>query len=95
MRYPDGGGLTAEDRACREQARRPAADLIEEGASDQEIAPAVPGKPDVGEPVAAGTGRWRREALASRGAGGACCKLIAAQLRELEAVLDAGRLGLG
>jgi transposase len=41
--------------------------------------------------------RWRRAlaaggrtALASKGAAGAKCKLSAAQLRELEAVLDAG-----
>ena len=41
--------------------------------------------------------RWRRAlaaggraALTSRGAGGARCKLTSAQLRELEAVLDAG-----
>jgi len=41
--------------------------------------------------------RWRRAlaaggraALASKGPGGARCKLTAAQLRELEAVLDAG-----
>jgi transposase len=41
--------------------------------------------------------RWRRAltaggraGLASRGAGGARCKLSPAQLRELEAVLDAG-----
>ena len=41
--------------------------------------------------------RWRRAlgaggrpALASRGAGGARCKLTAAQLRELETVLEAG-----
>jgi transposase len=41
--------------------------------------------------------RWRRalaaggrSALVSRGAGGAKCKLSAAQLRDLEAVLDAG-----
>jgi hypothetical protein len=41
--------------------------------------------------------RWRRAlaaggqaALASKGAGGARCKLTLAQLRELEAVLDAG-----
>ena len=41
--------------------------------------------------------RWRRPlaaggraALVSKGAGGARCKLTAAQLRELEAMLDAG-----
>ena len=46
--------------------------------------------------------RWRRalaaggrEALASKGAGGAKCKLTAAQLRELEAVLDAGPAACG
>jgi transposase len=45
--------------------------------------------------------RWRRalaaggrEALASKGAGGAKCKLTPAQLAELEAVLDAGPGGL-
>jgi hypothetical protein len=31
MRYPDGGGLTAEERARREQVRLAAADLIEAG----------------------------------------------------------------
>ena len=41
--------------------------------------------------------RWRRalavggkQALASKGAGGARCKLTPVQLRELEAVMDAG-----
>ena len=38
MRYPDGGGLTAEQRARREQVRLAAAELIEAGASDREIA---------------------------------------------------------
>ena len=38
MRYPDGGGLTAEDRARREQVRLAAADLIEAGVSDREVA---------------------------------------------------------
>jgi hypothetical protein len=38
MRYPDGGGLTAEERARREQVRLTAADLIEAGASDREVA---------------------------------------------------------
>src|SRR5712672_3308076 len=46
--------------------------------------------------------RWRRAlaaggraALASRGAGGARCKLTGAQLRELETVLDAGPAAQG
>ncbi len=38
MRYPDGGGLTAEERARREQVRLAAAELIEAGASDREVA---------------------------------------------------------
>jgi len=38
MRYPDGGGLTAAERARREQVRLSAADLIEAGASDREVA---------------------------------------------------------
>src|SRR4051812_31315380 len=38
MRYPDGGGLTAEERVRRERVRLAAADLIEAGASDGEVA---------------------------------------------------------
>ncbi|MFE5375581.1 hypothetical protein ACFRA5_51635 [Streptomyces mirabilis] len=38
MRYPDGGCLTAEERARRERTRLAAADLIEAGASDGEVA---------------------------------------------------------
>jgi transposase-like protein len=38
MRYPDGGGLTAAERARRERVRLAAADLIEAGASDREVA---------------------------------------------------------
>jgi putative transposase len=45
--------------------------------------------------VAAGAGAGGREALASRGAGGAKCKLSPAQLAELEAVLDAGPAASG
>ncbi len=90
MRYPDGGGLTAEERARREQMRLAAADLIEAGASDREVARRF-------RVTRMSANRWRRTlaaggraALASRGAGGARCKLSPVQLRELEAVLDAG-----
>src|SRR5258708_3801460 len=62
MRYPDGGGLDAAERARRERGR-----------------------------LAAGG----REALASKGAGGAKCKLTPAQVAELEAVLDAGPAAAG
>jgi transposase len=95
MRYPDGGGLTAAERARREQVRLAAAELIEAGASDREVAKRfrVSRMP---------ANRWRRTlaaggraALASRGAGGARCKLTPAQASELEAVLDAGPAACG
>jgi transposase len=90
MRYPDGGGLDAAERARRERLRLEAADLIEAGASDREIAKRL-------RVSRMSASRWRRAlaaggraALASKGAGGAKCKLTAPQLRELETVLDAG-----
>jgi transposase len=90
MRYPDGGGLTAEERARRERVRLAAAELIEAGASDREVARRL-------RVSRMSANRWRRalaaggkQALASRGAGGARCKLTPAQVRELEAVLEAG-----
>ena len=90
MRYPDGGGVTAAERARREQVRLAAAELIEAGASDLEVARWF-------RVSRMSANRWRRalaeggrEALASRGAGGAKCKLSRAQLRELEVVLDSG-----
>jgi len=95
MRYPDGGGLTAAERARRERVRFAAAELIKAGGQRPGGGRAVPGIADVGEPVAAGAGRWGEQALASKGAGGARCKLSPAQLRELEAVLDAGPAAWG
>src|SRR5437764_10241031 len=90
MRYPDGGGLDAAERARRERVRLAAAEMIEAGASDREIAKHF-------RVSRMSANRWRRalaaggrEALASKGAGGAQCKLSAAQVAELEAVLDAG-----
>src|SRR5436190_20975038 len=83
MKYPDGGGLTAAERARREQMRLAAADLIEAGASDREVARRF-------RVTRMSANRWRRAlaaggrtALASKGAGGAKCKLSPAQLREL------------
>jgi transposase-like protein len=84
MRYSDGGGLTAEERARRERVRLAAAEPIEAGASDREVARRF-------RVSTMSVNRWRRalaaggrRALASRGPGGARCKLTAAQLRELE-----------
>jgi putative transposase len=95
MRYADGGGLDAAERARRERVRLAAAEMIEAGASDREIAKRfrVPRM---------SVNRWRRAlaaggkaALASKGAGGAKCKLTPAQVAELEAVLDAGPAAAG
>jgi len=75
MRDGKGGGLTAAERARRERVRLAAADLIESGASDREVARhfRVP---------RTSANRWRRAlaaggraALASKGVGGARCKL--------------------
>jgi len=95
MRYADGGGLTAAERARREQVRFAAAELILAGASDREVARRF-------RVSRMSANRWRRalaaggkQALASKGAGGARCKLTPAQLGELEAVLDAGPAAWG
>lgn len=95
MRYPDGGGLDAGERARREQVRLAAAELIEAGASDREVARRF-------RVSRMSASKWRRAlaaggraALASRGAAGAKCKLTRAQLRELQAVLDAGPAAYG
>ncbi|HEY4466117.1 MAG TPA: winged helix-turn-helix domain-containing protein [Streptosporangiaceae bacterium] len=95
MRYPDGGGLTAAERARRERVRLVAAELIEAGASDREVARRL-------RVSRMSANRWRRAlaavgraALASKGPGGARCKLTPARLRELQAVLDAGPAAWG
>ncbi len=95
MRYPDGGGLDAAERARRERVRLAAAEMIEAGASDREVAKRF-------RVSRMSVNRWRRalaaggrEALASRGAGGAKCKLTEAQVAELEEVLDAGPAACG
>ena len=95
MRYPDGGGLTAAERARREQVRLAAADQIEAGASDREVAKRF-------RVTRMSANRWRRAlaaggraALLSKGPGGGPCKLSAAQVRELETVLEAGPAAWG
>jgi putative transposase len=95
MRYPDGGGLTAAERARREHVRLAAADLIEAGASDREVAKRF-------RVTRMSANRWRRAlvaggraALLSKGPGGGPCKLTQAQVRELEAVLEAGPAAWG
>src|SRR6058998_3250978 len=87
MRYSQGGGLTAEDCARREQVRLEAAEWIEEGATDREVAARF-------RVTRMSANRWRR-ALASKGPGGARCRLSRAQLDELQVLLDAGPAAWG
>jgi transposase len=95
MRYPQGGGLTAAERARRQQVRLAAAEWMEEGATDQEVATRF-------RVSRMSANRWRhalvaggRSALASKGPGGARCRLSPAQLTELETLLDAGPAAWG
>jgi transposase len=85
--YPDGSGLTAEERARREQVRLAAAEWIEAGASDRGVAARF-------RVTRMSANRWRR-ALAPKGPGGARCRLSPAQLEELQALLDAGPAAWG
>jgi transposase len=75
VRYPDGGGLAAEERSRREQVRFAATDLIDTGASDREVARRF-------RVTRMSANRWRRalasggrQALVSKGPSGAHCKL--------------------
>src|SRR3954452_21110994 len=95
MRYPEGGGLTAEERARRERVRLAAAEWIEEGASDREVAARF-------RVTRMSANRWRRAlvcggrpALVSKGPGGARCRLSSAELEELEVLLEAGPAAWG
>jgi transposase len=95
VRYPDGGGLDAAERARREKVRLAAAEMIEAGASDREVAKHF-------RVSRMSANRWRRAlaaggraALASKGAGGAPCKLSRAQVAELEQILDGGPAAAG
>src|SRR5512133_2630973 len=90
MRYPDGGGLTAAGRARREKVRLQAAEWFAEGVTPPEVARRL--RVSCNSAYA-----WRRRwrdgglaALASRGPGGAACRLSGAQLERLRAALDAG-----
>ena len=85
MRYPDGGGLTAAERARHEQVRLAALELIEARASDGRG-----GRQFRVTRMSANRWRWAlaargRAALLSKRPGGGACKLTAAQVRELDA----------
>src|SRR4051795_9839241 len=90
MRYPEGGGLTAKDRARREAVRLRAAKMFEQGTSQAEVARLLRVSP-------MSASRWYRTwqtggtaALASKGPAGWPCRLNEKQRERLEAEL-AGR----
>lgn len=90
MRYPDGGGLTAEGRSRREMVRRQAAGMYEQGMDARRAARLL-------RVSTKSVYQWRRAwkaggdaALASKGPGGTGCKLDDGQLARLRAALDEG-----
>lgn len=95
MRYGDGGGLGPAARAKREQVRREAAALFEQGLSAPEVAARL-------EVSGKSARAWRRlwaeggvRALASKGPSGPDQRLNTAQLAQLEALLTAGPVAAG
>jgi transposase len=90
MRYPDGGGLSARGRIGREVVRLQAAAWFAEGIEPPEVARRLRISPNS---AYVWRRRWRsggEAALASRGPGGAVCRLSPAQLAKLQAALDGG-----
>ncbi len=90
MRYPDGGGLSAAGRVRREKVRLQAAEWFAEGVEPPEVARRLRVSCNS---AYAWRRRWRdggRAALASRGPGGAVCRLDGGQLGLLRAALEAG-----
>src|SRR5947208_2591220 len=90
MRYPDGGGLSARGRVQRERVRLQAARLFEQGVGPVQVA----GRLRVStKSVYQWRRRWRAgrdTALASKGPGGAICRLSAGQLERLRSELARG-----
>ncbi|GAA3091475.1 hypothetical protein GCM10017600_41420 [Streptosporangium carneum] len=90
MRYPEGGGLTAKDRARREAVRLRAAQMFAQDVPQAEVARQLRVSP-------MSASRWYRAwktggtaALASKGAAGWPCQLDEEQRARLEAELQAG-----
>ncbi|MEU4405714.1 winged helix-turn-helix domain-containing protein [Streptosporangium sp. NPDC023963] len=90
MRYPEGGGLTAGERAERERLRFEAAELFAQGVSASEVARRF-------RVTRMSANRWYRswqadgvEALASKGPGGERCRLDERRLERLRTELERG-----
>ena len=95
MRYPDGGGLTAQDRSRREKVRLQAAQMFAQDMGAGQIAGLL-------RVSTKSVYQWRRAwraggdaGLASKGPGGNACKLDEDQLARLGAALDAGPAACG
>ena len=95
MRYPDGGGLSAAGRARREEVRLQAAEWFAARMEPPEVARRLR--------VSSNSAYvWRRRwcaggeaALASKGPGGAVCRLSGVQLGRLRAALEGGPAAWG
>src|SRR2546423_13079882 len=90
MRYPDGGGLSAAQRARREVVRLQAAAMFDQGVSPVQVAREL-------RVSTKSAYQWRRRwraggdaALASDGPGGAEGRLSEGQLGRLRAELEGG-----
>src|ERR1700691_893542 len=95
MRYPDSGGLSAVGRVRREMVRLQTAQMFEQDVSPVQVAREL-------RVSTKSVYQWRRcwrsggeAALASRGPGGAVCRLPPAQLAKLRAALDGGSAAWG
>lgn len=90
MRYPDGGGLSARGRVRREAVRLQAAAWFAQGVEAAEVARRLRVSRNS---VYVWRRRWRaggERALASKGPGGAVCRLNETQLARLRTELDRG-----
>ena len=90
MRYADGGGLSAEGRAKREAVRMRAAEWFVHKVPVAQIAARLRVSTNA---VYVWRRRWKtggREALISKGSGGASCRLDEFRLDRLAAALEQG-----
>ena len=95
VRYPDGGGLTADGRARREAVRLQAAALFAQGVPVAQIARRLRVSQNA---VYVWRRRWLaggEAGLASKGPSGTGCRLTDAQLARLAQALEAGPAAYG